>query len=147
MKKSTSRETALYSSLVCSERKTALHTGEAAKSSLAVLSTAAELLHQLLALFKLLDKTVHGCDIHACSPCNTVLSLGIQQLGITPFLLCHREYDRLRLLQLFLGSVIIVDTFTFICSMVIVSLVFTVFYAIVYKFTSIQYYKIVNSNN
>ena len=52
-----------------------------------------------------------------------------------------------KIIKLFLGSVIIVDTFTFICSMVIVSLVFTVFYAIVYKFTSIQYYKIVNSNN
>ena len=52
-----------------------------------------------------------------------------------------------KIIKLFLGSVIIVDTFTFICSMVIVSLVFAVFYAIVYKFTSIQYYKIVNSNN
>ena len=52
-----------------------------------------------------------------------------------------------KIIKLFLGSLIIVDTFTFICSMVIVSLVFAVFYAIVYKFTSIQYYKIVNSNN
>ncbi len=52
-----------------------------------------------------------------------------------------------KIIKLFLESVIIVDTFTFICSMVIVSLVFAVFYAIVYKFTSIQYYKIVNSNN
>lgn len=52
-----------------------------------------------------------------------------------------------KIIKLFLGSIIIVDTFTFICSMVIVSLVFAVFYAIVYKFTSIQYYKIVNSNN
>ena len=53
------------------------HARETTKHIAASLATAAELLHHLLGLFKLLDKAVDYCDIHTCTFCNAVLSSGI----------------------------------------------------------------------
>lgn len=50
-----------------------------------------------------------------------------------------------KIIRLFLRMVLIVDALTFNMSILVVALVFLAVYAIVYKITSLEYYKIVNS--
>ena len=61
------------------------HTTHAAATFFA----AAKLLHHLLCLLELFDKTVHRCNIHTGTFCNTVFSLRGQDLGIPAFLFCY----------------------------------------------------------